>query len=125
MRFLDFNKIEWPRDEKHGGFENTDVEAYLARFHIVLASDDWIYYRFASTDMNKPVPRMPWPTPNKPDFFVPETTEIMKKYKKDQTFKPDGYDLDYAADVPLILFFKGKAFDFVLIYNMFYLLWAY
>ena len=34
-------------------------------------------------------------------------------------------NLDYAADVPLILFFKGKAFDFVLIYNMFYLLWAY
>ncbi|CAK0862483.1 unnamed protein product, partial [Prorocentrum cordatum] len=75
-------------------FEKTmaDVEAYLARSNIALLTDDWIYLRLASKTKD-PVPRFPWPAPDKPDLFTPETTPILRRYKKDQTFAPTDYDM--------------------------------
>eukprot|EP00959_Pyramimonas_sp_CCMP1952_P330438 6919134-Pyramimonas_sp.AAC.1 len=69
-----------------------DVEAYLARSNIVLLTEGWMYMRLASTTKD-PAPRFPWPVPEKPDLFTPETTPILKRFKKDQTFAPPDYDV--------------------------------
>ena len=66
--FLRPIRCNWPTDKK-GDVNDADVEAYLSRAHIVLCTDDWIYNRFASSDFTTPVPRIPWPTPAKPDLF--------------------------------------------------------
>ncbi|CAK0808270.1 unnamed protein product [Prorocentrum cordatum] len=78
--------------EKQSGYQMADVEAYLARSNIVPLTDDWIYLRLASTTKD-PVPRFPWPAPDKPDLFTPEATPILRRYKKDQTFAPTDYDM--------------------------------
>ena len=65
-------EINWPRD-----VVEEDIEAYMTRLHIVLLSDNWIYYRLA-TDGEKHVQRMPYPDPRRPDLFIPEFSGILK-----------------------------------------------
>ena len=78
-----------------------DVEAYLNRMHIVWLTDNWIYYHMAmSGDAN--VPRMAWPDPQCPDIFVPEVRDILKKYKKDQTYRPPNFAADFEWGVELL-----------------------
>ncbi|CAK0882404.1 unnamed protein product [Prorocentrum cordatum] len=94
VAFADFLKIiECNFDgEKQGSYQMADVEAYLARSNIVLLTEGWMYMRLASTTKD-PAPRFPWPVPEKPDLFTPETTPILKRFKKDQTFAPPDYDV--------------------------------
>ena len=82
----------------------SDIEGYLNRYHMVLLTDSWIYYRFAtdSTDDNATVPRMAWPNPAKHDLFRPEAMKILQAFKKDQTFLPDGYAQTFDWDVALL-----------------------
>ena len=88
--------VNWPKDAV-----DEDIEAYMTRLHIVLMSDKWIYYRLA-TDGRNNVPRMPYPNPQKPDLFIPEVAETLKKFKKDRSYKPPDYDSDFAWDVRLL-----------------------
>ena len=88
--FLKMIECNWPK-----GSDDEDVVAYLNRSHFVLLTDKWIYFRFAFTPLTDLVSRMEWPTPNKPDLFIPETVAVNKAYKKDQTKIPE----DYAADL--------------------------
>ena len=78
-----------------------DVEAYLNRYHIFLLTDKHIYYRFAGGG-SAAVRRMTWPNPSKPDLFIPETTGVLKQYKKDQAYKPADYDEDFRWGVNLL-----------------------
>ena len=89
-------EVNWPKDSTA-----VDVDAYLARYHIYLMTDKHIYYRYASLEKGN-VPRMLWPDPSKPDLFKPETTDIMKLYKKDQTYKPEGYADAFQLDLALV-----------------------
>ena len=96
----DFMKIieqSWPRDSTP-----IDFEAYMARFHIVIFTDTRIIYRFATTDMTTNALVKQWPTPSQPDLFTIETQDILRRYKKDQTYKPDGYDDDFQWDLRLV-----------------------
>ncbi len=77
------------------GSTSVDVEAYLNRYHIVLLSDAHVYFRHAASGMNCNVPRMPWPNPAKPDLFLPDVAETLRKFKKDQKWKPDDYNDDF------------------------------
>ncbi|CAK0808384.1 unnamed protein product [Prorocentrum cordatum] len=76
--------------EKQRGYQMADVEAHMARSNIVLLTDDWMYLWLASTTKD-PAPRFPWPVPEKPDLCTPETTPILKRFKKDHTFAPPDY----------------------------------
>ena len=86
--FLKLVECNWPRTS-----ETEDIDAYLARYHIVLLSDRWIYYRFAGNNKSN-VPRMPWPTPKKPDLFTAAVSQSLKRYKQDQTYLPSDYESD-------------------------------
>ena len=88
--------VNWPKDSTP-----VDVDAYLARYHIYLMTDKHIYYRYASLEKGN-VPRMPWPNPSKPDLFKPETTDVMKRYKKEQNYKPPGYADAFQWDLALM-----------------------
>ncbi|CAK0848279.1 unnamed protein product, partial [Prorocentrum cordatum] len=77
--------------EKQCSYKMADVEAYAARSNVVPLSPNWVYFRAASTT-REPVPRFPWPVPAKPDLFAPETYDILKAFKKDQTRVPSDYD---------------------------------
>ncbi|CAK0895020.1 unnamed protein product [Prorocentrum cordatum] len=96
ISFDDFVRIiqaNFPRDAR-GSFEMADAEAYLARSRVVLLSDKRIYFRLASTDKES-VPFFAWPNPAQPDLFVPESRDTVKKYKKDQTYKPPNFEIDF------------------------------
>ena len=45
---------------------------------------------------------MRYPNPKRPDLFVPEVSDILKKFRKDRTYLPDGYAADFAWDVALL-----------------------
>ena len=93
VKFDDFLKIIDCNftGEKQSGYQMADVEAYMARSNIVVLTEDWMYLWLASTTKD-PVPRFQWPVPEKPDLFTPETTPVLKRFKKDQTFAPPDYD---------------------------------
>ncbi|CAK0868714.1 unnamed protein product [Prorocentrum cordatum] len=74
------------RDEK---FEK---KAYVARSNVALLTKGWMCLWLASTTKD-PVSRFPWPAPEKPDLFAPETTPILQRSRKDQTFTPPDYDM--------------------------------
>ncbi|CAK0833000.1 unnamed protein product [Prorocentrum cordatum] len=92
VKFDDFLKIIDRNfaGEKQRGYQTADVEACMAGSNIALLTDDWMHLRLASTTKD-PAPRFPWPVPEKPDLFTPETTPILKRFKKDQTFAPPDY----------------------------------
>ena len=94
VKMLDCN---WP-----GGSMDEDIEAYLNRLHVVVLTDTWIYYRLARTDRKALVPRMAWPNPSRPDLFIPETTAILKRFKRDQRYVPDDYEADLKWGVALL-----------------------
>ena len=88
-----------------------DIEGYLNRYHMVLLTDKWIYHRLAtdSTADDAIVPRMPWPNPAKPDLFRPEATAVLRAFKKDQSFLPDGFAQSFDWDVALLqMLAKGQ-----------------
>jgi hypothetical protein len=89
QQFVKLVEVNWPK-----GSTDEDVEAYLNRTHFVLLTDNWIYYRFARSSLESLVDRMPWPTPKKPDLFISDATNILKKFEKDETYKPDDFDAD-------------------------------
>jgi hypothetical protein len=93
IRLIDMN---WPKDSTQ-----VDVDAYLNRFNIYLLTDMGIYYKYAG-DSKANIPKMCWPVPDKPDLFIPEATDIMKKYKKDQWFKVVTYVEDFKWDLALM-----------------------
>ena len=96
--FINMVDVNFPK-----GSDAEDVMAYINRMHIVLLTDNWIYWRLADAgDAN--VPRMEWPTPDpkKRDLFVPEVREILKAYKKDNKYRPAQYESDFAWDVELV-----------------------
>jgi len=86
----------WPIDS-----DDEDIEAYFNRLHVVVLTDKFIYYRFA-TQGQRDVARMPYPDPERPDLFVPEAAEILHRFKTDQTYAPDDYADDFAWDVSLL-----------------------
>ncbi|CAK0843828.1 unnamed protein product, partial [Prorocentrum cordatum] len=61
--------------EKQCGYQMADVEAYMAWSNIVLLTGDWMCLWLASTTKT----------------FTPETTPILKRFKKDQTSAPPDY----------------------------------
>ena len=95
--FLKMISTNWPKDSTE-----EDVAAYLNRSHFVLLTDNWIYYRFARAEMDSLVDRMPWPNPKKKKLFLPEATEILKKFKKDQAWTPSDYDADMKWGIALL-----------------------
>ena len=86
----------WPK----GSLED-DIEAYLNRMHIIVCTKGWLTYRFAGGPGQK-VLRMKWPNPTKPDIMIPEATAVLKRYKKDNAFKPPGHEEDFRWSVALI-----------------------
>lgn len=94
--FIRIIEVNFPQ-----GSTDSDVEAYLSRYHIYLLTDTHIYYRYASPS-RADVPRMKWPNPRKPDLLVPEAIETLKRYKKDSKYKPEGYAADFLWDVALM-----------------------
>ena len=89
-------EVNWPKAST-----DADVGAYLNRMFVLWFSEDWIYFhaplRAATT-----VERIPWPNAKHKDIFVPEVRTILSKYKKDQNFKPDGFEDKKAWDIELV-----------------------
>jgi hypothetical protein len=61
--------------------DEEDLLAILARTHVVVISDETVFWRFASEDKN-PVPFRLWPKNVKPDLFSLEAKPAMKAYKE-------------------------------------------
>ena len=94
--FLRLIEVNWPKESTEA-----DIEAYLNRFHMFVLGNEGVYYRYAG-DSKANVPKLSWPIPAKPDLWIPEAIDIMKSYKKDQTFKPETYNEDFAWDLALM-----------------------
>ena len=94
--FAKLIEVNWPKDANE-----EDIEAYYSRLNIVLLSDAWIYTRWVWNG-KKNVPRIAYPDPSRPDLFIPEATEIGKKFKKDRMWLPASYQEDFAWDVALM-----------------------
>eukprot|EP00438_Fugacium_kawagutii_P007346 Skav219313 [mRNA] locus=scaffold1152:120684:121398:- [translate_table: standard] len=75
--------------------DSEDMAAILARTHIILLSDNAVYYRVASVEKGK-VDCLPWPAPEVKDILAPEYKPIFKAYKAnpEQHSLPDGYHAD-------------------------------
>lgn len=95
-KFLEMIEENWP-----AGSTEADIEAYLERCHIVLFTDAWIYFLKAKSNLEELVPRWPYPDPKRKDIFIKEATSIMKKFKRDKDYKPEGYDDDFLWGVKL------------------------
>lgn len=75
--------------------DSEDMAAILARTHIIVLTDNGVYYRVASTEKVN-VHCIPWNTQEMKDILAPEYKPIFKAYKADPEnhVLPEGYHAD-------------------------------
>ena len=86
----------------HIGSTPADVDACMNKAHIIV-TDYWIYCRLACSPNTDLVPRTRWPTLEKPDLFMLEAADMLKRHKKDQSYLPLGYEADRDWYIALLL----------------------
>ena len=72
-----------------------DMAAILARMHVIVLTENGVYYRVASTEKGN-VDFIAWQNPQMKDILAPEYKPIFKAYKADPEAHvlPEGYHAD-------------------------------
>ena len=75
--------------------DSEEMAAILARTHVIVLTDNGVYYRLASTEKSR-VQCIPWPRTEMKDILAMEYKPIFKAYKADPENHtlPEGYHAD-------------------------------
>lgn len=94
--FVSMIRPSYPKDA-----DEEDIDAIMRRKHTIWATQNHVYYRYAS-DKKGPVPRIPWPAASGPDFFKHDIRPWVKLYKNGRKDVYPGYEEDRAWSVELL-----------------------
>ena len=87
-----------------------DMAAILARMHVIVLTENGVYYRVASTEKGN-VDFIAWQNPQMKDILAPEYKPIFKAYKADPEAHvlPEGYHADLSGPKSCFAnFFEGN-----------------